>query len=398
MGSTVALAVAALARKLAEPVGLVTALPPFRRLSLPGPEHFVLGGHEIRRTDWCEGVAAIQSEAGLFDEDLARRCRPLLRRWSANLRPGTAVNCGKVIARMADWPARPGAPGSLRALVDQLGRDIRRFKARRGLRRVVVVNVASTEPLFSTTKVPMAWPALDKALSSQGMGLLPASSLYALAAVLGGHAYVNFTPSLGASLPAVAELAERTGAVFAGNDGKTGETLVKSVLAPMFAARNLRLLSWSGHNIIGNRDGRVLSEPDHKRAKIRSKGGLIADIVGYRPQTPVSIEFVQSLHDWKTAWDFIHFEGLLRTKMSLQFIWQGSDSVLAAPLVIDLARLAAFHQAIGGVGAMPHLACFFKRPIGVREQDFFKQFRLLTDYAAQHVRARRAPALKHARP
>ena len=169
--------------------------------------------------------------------------------------------------------------------------------------------------------------------------------------------------------------------MYGGKDGKTGETLLKSVLAPMFAARNIRILSWVGHNIFGNRDGLVLDDPHNKASKIRTKDQVISQIVGYKPQTHVSIEYIESLDDWKTAWDFIHFRGFLGVKMSMQFTWQGCDSLLAAPLVIDLARLALHAQRRGEVGVMRHLACFFKSPMGVEEHDFFRQFAMLEQYA-----------------
>ena len=166
----------------------------------------------------------------------------------------------------------------------------------------------------------------------------------------------------------------------AGKDGKTGETLLKSVLAPMFALRNWQILSWVGHNIFGNRDGLVLDDPANKASKVRTKDQVVGQIVGYKPQTHVSIEYIESLDDWKTAWDHVHFRGFLNVKMTLQFIWQGCDSLLAAPLVLDLARLALFAQRRGERGVLRHLACFFKNPMGVAEHDFFKQFTLLQDY------------------
>ncbi len=194
---------------------------------------------------------------------------------------------------------------------------------------------------------------------------LPASALYAWAALDLGLPFVNFTPSLGSvvSRPRC-ELAKERKAPLCGKDGKTGETMMKSVLAPMFAHRNCRILSWVGHNIFGNRDGLVLDDPANKESKIRTKDQLIQQIVGYKPETHVSIEYIQSMSDWKTAWDHIHFQGFLGTKMILQFIWQGCDSLLAAPLVIDLARLALFAQRRGEVGVLTHLACFFKSPDG----------------------------------
>ena len=141
---------------------------------------------------------------------------------------------------------------------------------------------------------------------------------------------------------------------------------MKTVLAPMFAARNLHILSWVGHNIFGNRDGLVLDDPANKASKIRTKDQVVSSIVGYKPQTHVSIEYIESLDDWKTAWNHIHFQGFLGTKMILQFIWQGCDSLLAAPLLLDIVRLTALAQRRGETGVLKHLACFFKSPMGVR--------------------------------
>jgi myo-inositol-1-phosphate synthase len=154
------------------------------------------------------------------------------------------------------------------------------------------------------------------------------------------------------------------------------------VLAPMFALRNWRILSWVGHNIFGNRDGLVLDDPANKESKIRTKDQVLSKILGYAPQTHVSIEYIESLDDWKTAWDHIHFRGFLGVKMMMQFTWQGCDSILAGPLVIDLARLALLAQRRGQVGVLKHLACFFKSPMGVDEHDFFRQFSMLEEYVA----------------
>src|SRR5207302_2695346 len=223
-----------------------------------------------------------------------------------------------------------------------------------------------------------------KALFEQRQAhVLPASSLYAWAALDLGLPYINFTPSLGACFPAAQELAEQRKAVTGGKDGKTGETLLKTVLAPMFALRNWRILSWVGHNILGNGDGRALDDPANKASKVRAKDQVVSSIVGYKPQTHVSIEYIESLDDWKTAWDHVHFRGFLGAKMAMQFTWQGCDSLLAAPLVLDVARLALLAQRRGEVGVLRHLACFFKSPMGVEEHDFFKQFALLERYVAR---------------
>ncbi len=182
-------------------------------------------------------------------------------------------------------------------------------------------------------------------------------------------------------LPAIEELAVLRGTCHAGQDGKTGETLLKSVLAPMFAARNLEVLSWVGHNIFGNLDGLVLDDPANKAAKIKAKDQLVGNILGYDPQTLVSIEYIQSLGDWKTAWDHIHFRGFLGTPMTLQFTWQGCDSLLAAPLVLDLVRFVELSRRKDEVGVLSHLGSFFKRPLGLAEHDFSRQFSLLCAWA-----------------
>ena len=167
-----------------------------------------------------------------------------------------------------------------------------------------------------------------------------------------------------------------------GHDGKTGETLLKSTLAPMFAARNLEVMSWVGHNIFGNMDGKVLDDPANKQSKVTSKDRLLHQIFGYSPQTLVSIEYIESLGDWKTAWDHIHFRGFLGTPMTMQFTWQGCDSLLAAPLVIDLVRLTERAYRHGDRGLLTFLASFFKSPLGSNEHNFAKQFQMLEVWVA----------------
>jgi myo-inositol-1-phosphate synthase len=260
--------------------------------------------------------------------------------------------------------------------------DLRNFKSEHRLDQVVVVNVASTEPPFELTDDHQSLDRLDEVMDRPTPPALPTSGLYAYAALDAGFPYVNLTPSLGASCPALDELAVKRGVPYAGQDLKTGETLLKSVLAPMFARRNLRVLSWVGHNTLGNRDGLVLADPHNKASKVRTKDALLAEMLGYRPQSHVSIEYIESLDDWKTAWDHVHFEGFLGTKMTLQFTWQGCDSVLAAPLVIDVARLLLWVQRTGATGLQRQFACFFKRPLGVPEHDFGKQFEMLEQYLA----------------
>ena len=129
--------------------------------------------------------------------------------------------------------------------------------------------------------------------------------------------------------------------------------------------------------------GAVLDDPVHKASKVGTKDQVVHQILGYKPSTLVTIEYLPDLGDWKTAWDHIHFQGFLGSKMTLQFTWQGCDSLLAAPLAIDWARLTEFEKRRGGKGLMRHLASFFKGPEGVEENDFFKQFGMLEEYVAK---------------
>ena len=142
--------------------------------------------------------------------------------------------------------------------------------------------------------------------------------------------------------------------------------------------------AWQGYNMLGNRDGEVLEEPAHKAAKLQNKDQVLRELLDNDDlHTQVAIDFVPSLKDWKTAWDFIHFEGFLGAKMSLQFTWAGSDSALAAPLVIDLVRLVDEAARAGASGDLEHLACFFKAPLSGGTHDFHAQHNRLLAYAAK---------------
>jgi myo-inositol-1-phosphate synthase len=379
VGTTAAMGLAALRRGVIRPTGLVTALPLFEGLDLDLPTQFVIGGHDVRRTDFRQTVRELHQRSNVFEPSLAAACADDLARWGENVRVGTVLHAGPTIAGLADQPQAHAAETAC-DVIERVQTDLRAFQEAHRLDQMVVVNVASTEPPFELGDVHGSVDRLRPALERRNQPVLPASALYAWAAVDLGWPYINFTPSLGASVPAIQELAQERRAQLAGKDGKTGETLMKTVLAPMFARRNLQVLSWVGHNIFGNRDGVVLNDPDNKASKVRTKDQVVTQILGYKPQTHVSIEYIQSLDDWKTAWDHIHFQGFLGVKMILQFTWQGCDSILAAPLVLDLARLALFAQRRGESGVLRQLACFFKSPMGVEEHDFFRQFEMLEQY------------------
>jgi myo-inositol-1-phosphate synthase len=379
VGTTVTLGLAAMARGLADRTGLVTDLPRFASLPFPEPGDFVIGGHDIRQTSFAESAEEFRRLSGIYPEGWVSECKRELAAASARIRPGTHLAAGRTISKLANWDGATSVQTANRA-IDRIRSDLASFALSESLDHVIVLNVASTEPPFPLAAVHERWNLLQAALASDTPDLLPASALYALAALQDGHTYINFTPSLGASVPALIELAAETGSLYGGKDGKTGETLLKTVLAPMFAMRNMRVMSWVGHNIFGNRDGLVLDDPANKSSKVGTKDQVLGRILGYQPSSVVTIEYLADMADWKTAWDHIHFQGFLGTKMTLQFTWQGCDSMLAAPLAIDLARLADLEKRQAGRGLMRHLACFFKSPEGVDENDFFRQFEMLAGH------------------
>jgi myo-inositol-1-phosphate synthase len=378
VASTAALGLAALTRGLSDTTSLVTATPLFDRLDLDSFGQFVLGGHDIRTGSLAQTATELHRRANVFDENVLAACAPDLASWTANIRPGTVLGAGATISKLVELPEAKRAQ-TPREAIERIQADLREFRERHKLDQVLVANVASTEPPADLDE-RHAGVARFRAALEKRETFVPASALYAWAALDLGLPYINFTPSLGASFPAALELAGERKTVTAGKDGKTGETLMKTVLAPMFAARNFHVLSWVGHNIFGNRDGIVLDDPANKASKVRTKDQVVSSIVGYKPQTHVSIEYIESLDDWKTAWNHIHYRGFLGAKMILQFIWQGCDSLLAAPLLIDIMRLTALAQRRGETGVMKHLACFFKSPMGVDEHDFFKQMGMLEEY------------------
>ena len=382
VGTTITVGLAAMARGLVDQTGLVTDLADFRALPLPSPGDFVVGGHEIRRTSFEQSAEEFRRESGVFEASWLRDCRDELAAATARVRPGPTLGLDPAVRKLANWEGEV-TPDSARRAIDRIKADLAAFAQREKVDHLIVLNVASTEPPFPLAKAHESLSGLNAGLAQAGDPIVPPSAYYALAAFEEGHTHINFTPSLGGSFPAARELAESTGSLYGGKDGKTGETLMKTVLAPMFAARNLKVMSWVGHNIFGNRDGIVLDEPSNKSSKVKTKDKVITDILGYKPASVVSIEYIPGMGDWKTAWDHIHFKGFLGAKMALQFTWQGCDSLLAAPLGIDLARLADLEKQRGGKGLMTHLSCFFKGPEGDPENDFFKQYAKLEQYVAE---------------
>jgi myo-inositol-1-phosphate synthase len=341
---------------LVPPTGCVTEL---LDADLPPWDSLVVGGHDVVSTPLVKRAEQL-ARAGVVPADLLGAVTAGLREVQAELR---------------DVP-----PGPQVEVAARLVADLASFRSRHRLDRVVVVNVASTEPPADPHPAHASAAALEKALAA-GESVLPPSSLAAYAAFKAGCPFVDFTPSTGAALPALAELAAVVGVPCAGRDGKTGETLVRTVLAPMFTARALRVLSWAGTNLLGGGDGSTLADPAHASSKLRTKASGLAALLGHPVTAPLHIDNVPELGEQKTAWDHVLFEGFLGARMSLQFTWTGLDSALAAPLVLDLARLLAAAHRAGRVGVQGELGFFFKDPLGSTEHGFAEQTRALVEWA-----------------
>src|SRR5262245_650610 len=222
VATTAVVGLLALRAKLVEPVGCVTERPEFAGVPLPAWEDIVVGGHDIVHTP-LEKRAEQLAEAGLVPHRVLSAVATGLRAVDAHIRDGY-------------HPATHSGPQSSAA--ERLMDDLRAFRAAHGLDRVVVVNVSSTEPPVPTVPEHDSLAQLETALSDPARAVLPPSSLMAYAALKTGCGYVDFTPSPGVRLPALHELAVAQGVPYAGSDGKTGETLLRTVLAPMFTSRS----------------------------------------------------------------------------------------------------------------------------------------------------------------
>ncbi|AWT46414.1 MULTISPECIES: inositol-3-phosphate synthase [Streptomyces] len=354
VATTVVAGCAALTAGLHPPTGLVTETAVCAGSGLPPLTALVFGGHDT--TDCPLPKRAEQLAAG------------------GVLPPGLPSAVAAELAA-ADREIRPGGPlpGDTRdadELITVFASDIQDFVYRHRLARAVVVNVASTEPAPTGTE-------------------LPPSSLYAAAALRAGCPYVNFTPSTGLHHPALAAPLAASGLPYAGRDGKTGQTLLRAVLGPMFAQRALAVRAWSGTNLLGGGDGAALADPAAAAAKNAGKERVLADTLGAAPEGEVHIDDVPVLGDWKTAWDHVAFDGFLGTRMVLQTIWQGCDSALAAPLVLDLARFTARAHQIGLSGPLSDLGFYFKDPVGDGPAALGEQYAALVAFAGRLAGAAR---------
>lgn len=272
--------------------------------------------------------------------------------------------------------------GKLRDAVEQVRADIREFRAQ--CDAVCVVNLASTEALTEADNVKFAsLVAFEKAIDENAPEISPAM-LYAYAAIAEGVPYANFTPSLSADIPALVEFAEKNKVPLAGKDGKTGQTFIKTVLAPALRSRALHIDGWYSTNILGNRDGLALSNDESLASKIRTKSSVLDDMLGYEVEDHlVDIRYYRPRGDNKEAWDNIDISGFLGQRMQIKVNFLCRDSILAAPLAIEIARCLDLARERGECGIQEQLSVFFKLPMtrdSRPEHAFHTQEKMLLDW------------------
>ncbi|WP_240719893.1 inositol-3-phosphate synthase [Pseudarthrobacter sp. NamB4] len=364
VATTATAGLAAITAGLAKATGCVTEQDAFGGVALPAFGDLVVGGHDISSVCMAKRAEALV-ESGMLPPHLVEAVRPQLLEADQRVRPGYDP------AQQQEAQAE---------VARRLAQDILDFKRSSGLDCVIVIDVASTEapveqiPEFADADLLLA------ALEDPARQVLPASSLSAYAAILAGSPYACFTPSTALNLPVLRQLAAQHGIPTAGQDGKTGQTWLRSVLAPAFAARGLRVLSWAGTNLLGGGDGATLADPLAVSGKLQSKNRGLQELTG-GAVTPLHIDNVQDLGETKVAWDHINVEGFLGSRLSLQTTWSAYDSMLAAPMVLDLSRLMALAHAAGEEGHVGALGFFFKDPWGSDEHAFAHQTRNLVEWA-----------------
>jgi myo-inositol-1-phosphate synthase len=361
--------------------GMVTEGPIGRSVGVAPIEDIVFGGWDLRTDNAYEAALSHRVvPRELLDE--AKGELSAFKAWPA-------VASSNFLHSMAGRNLVPA--GSFREELDILAKNVDTFRRENRLDRVVMVNLTSTEKYSEVADVHRTLPAFEAGLDASDPRISPAMKYLYLACKL-GIPHCNFTPSL-SKIPALEKLAETSGVPIAGEDGKTGQTLLKTVLAPAFAVRQLKVDGWYSTNILGNNDGLVLNDPASNKSKITSKQGVLDDILGYKVANhQVHIHYYPPRGDAKEAWDNIDLEGFLGERMQIKVNFLCKDSILAAPLVLDLVRLLDSAKRHGGRGIQRQFSVFFKSPYhtdGERAvHDLFKQYALLNEWADEIAGAR----------
>ena len=302
--------------------------------------------------------------AGVLEKGMLEQLRPELE----TIRPWPAVFDQQYVKRLLGPNLKTGI--NKRDLADQIVEDIRRFKTENELDRMVMVWCGSTEIFMKPKPVHQTLAAFEKGLEESDDDI-PSSMIYAYAAIKEGLPYANAAPNLSADIPALVELAAQTGAPLAGKDLKTGQTLIKTIVAPGLKARLLGVAGWYSTNILGNRDGEVLDDPESFRTKEESKKSVLDYIL--QPELyptlyndlhhVVRINYYPPRGDNKEGWDNIDLVGWLDYPMQLKINFLCRDSILAAPIVLDLVLFLDLAKRAGMSGVQEWLSFYFKSPI-----------------------------------
>ncbi len=329
-------------------------------LELQDAGDLVFGGWDIRDLDCFDSA----SDAAVIEPSLLGEIEAELRA----VQPMPAVFDQRFVPRLEGSHVKPGT--NKMALAESLMQDIEDFKVANGLDRVVMVWCGSTEVHQRAGDVHASIEAFERGLLNNDPEIAP-SQIYAYAAIRCGVPFANGAPNLTVDTPALLELAKQESVPICGKDFKTGQTFMKTLVAPGLKARLLGVEGWFSTNILGNRDGVVLEEPESFRTKEESKLGAL-DVIFQPDQYPalysdlshmVRINYYPPRGDNKEGWDNIDLKGWLGYPMQLKVNFLCRDSILAAPLVLDLALFLDLAQRAGLGGIQEWLSFYFKSPM-----------------------------------
>ena len=388
VSTTTIAGVIAVRRGLAPPIGSLTQMGTVRLgkrtegrsplikdfVPLSSLDDVVFGAWDI----FDENSYEAAKTAGVIEQDLLEKIRPELEA----IKPMPAVFDRRYVKRLDGPNVKKGK--TKKDLADQLREDMRRFKQEHNCARLVMVWCGSTEVFLTESPSHKTVAALEKALETNDDSI-PSSMVYAYAAIKEGIPYANAAPNLSADIPALIELAASSGSPLAGKDLKTGQTLIKTIIAPGLKARLLGVEGWYSTNILGNRDGEVLDDPESFKTKEESKKSVLDYILqpNLYPELykdlchVVRINYYPPRGDNKEGWDNIDIFGWLNYKMQLKVNFLCRDSILAAPIVLDVALFLDLAKRAGMEGIQEWLSFYFKSPMHAEglypEHDLFIQ-------------------------
>jgi len=380
--------VLAVRKGIASPIGSVTQMGTIRLgkrtegrsplvkdfVPLAGLNDIVFGGWDIFEDNCYESAM----HAGVLEKDLLAQIRPELEA----IKPWKAVFDRQYVKRLDGPNVKKGK--NKRDLAEQLREDIRNFKKAHNLSRLVMIWCGSTEIFLTESPAHQTLEAFEKALEANDPSI-PSSMIYTYAALMEGVPYANGAPNLSVDVPAMMDLALANQVPITGKDFKTGQTLIKTVIAPGLKARLLGVQGWYSTNILGNRDGEVLDDPESFKTKEESKKSVLDYILqpDLYPQLykdichVVRINYYPPRGDNKEGWDNIDIVGWLGYPMQLKINFLCRDSILAAPIVLDLVIFLDLAKRAGWSGIQEWLSFFFKSPMHAKnlypEHDLFIQ-------------------------